>query len=281
MFSLFFLIKSELSKMKKLIIIGLLLFTYVYSSAQDQQKSTTPPPPPPPVPAAPEMMKPGMTEIWNPEVKIIQPAPKDWDAPSDAIILFDGSDINKEWTGMDGKPSIWTVKDGAMVSTKGSGYIKSKRVFGDFQLHIEWKTPSEVSGNSQGRGNSGVFLQELYEVQVLDSYDNRTYRNGQAGAMYKQYAPLVNVCRKPGEWQSYDIVYTAPRFASDSLTYFTPPRVTVFQNGVLIQNNVSLRGPTQYIGIPEYTIKKHGPLSILLQDHGNPVAYRNIWVREL
>lgn len=253
------------------------MFSYIYSSGQVQQKT----PAPPPIPAGPEIMKHEMTEIWDPEVKIIQPGATNRDAPSDAIVLFDGKDINKEWIGMDGKPSIWTIKDEALISTKGSGYIKSKRVFSDFQLHIEWKTPSEVSGYSQGRGNSGVFLQELYEVQVLDSYDNRTYRNGQAGAMYKQYAPLVNVCRKPGEWQTYDIIYTAPRFSNDSLTYFTPPRVTVIQNGVLIQNNVSLRGPTQYIGMPEFTIKKHGPLSILLQDHGNPVAYRNIWIREL
>jgi hypothetical protein len=263
--------------MKKLLIIGLMLFSYIYSSGQVQQKT----PAPPPIPSGPEIMKPEMTEIWYPEVKIIQPGATNRDAPSDAIVLFDGTDINKEWTGMDGKPSIWTIKDGALISTKGSGYIKTKRVFSDFQLHIEWKTPTEVSGFSQGRGNSGVFLQELYEVQVLDSYDNRTYRNGQAGAMYKQYAPLVNVCRKPGEWQTYDIIYTAPRFSHDSLTYFTPPRVTVIQNGVLVQNNVSLRGPTQYIGMPEYTIKKHGPLSILLQDHGNPVAYRNIWIRDL
>ena len=265
--------------MKRLLFIGFMLFSCAYSFGQVQQK--TPPPPPPPIPSGPEKMTPGMTEIWDPEVKVIHPGAANSDAPSDAIILFDGSDINKEWTGMDGKPSIWTVKDGALISTKGSGYIKTKRVFNDFQLHIEWKTPSEVTGYSQGRGNSGVFLQELYEVQVLDSYDNRTYRNGQAGAIYKQYAPLVNVCKKPGEWQTYDIIYTAPRFASDSLTYFTPPRVTVLQNGVLIQNNVSLRGPTQYIGIPEYTIVKHGPKGILLQDHGNPVAFRNIWIREL
>jgi hypothetical protein len=173
------------------------------------------------------------------------------------------------------------VKDGALISVKGAGYIKSKRKFENFQLHIEWKTPSEVTGESQGRGNSGVFLQELYEIQVLDSYNNRTYRNGQAASMYKQYAPLVNVCRKPGEWQTYDVIYTAPTFGTDSTIYVTPPRVTVLQNGVLVQNNVVLRGPTEYIGIPEYFVKKHGPGSIELQDHGNPVGYRNIWIREL
>lgn len=223
----------------------------------------------------------GMTEIWDPEVKIIQPPATNGDAPSDGIILFNGGDISQEWSDNDGNPSKWIVSDGALISVKGAGVIKSKRKFSSFQLHIEWKTPSEVSGESQGRGNSGVFLQELYEIQVLDSYNNRTYRDGQAGSLYKQSAPLVNVSRKPGEWQSYDVIYTAPTFNKDSVTYYTPPRVTVLHNGVLVQNNVSLRGPTVNSGIPEYFIKKHGPGSLVLQDHGNPVAYRNIWIREL
>ena len=263
--------------MKKLLIFSFMLFVCTYVMGQAQQ-ATNPPAAKFPVP---EMMKPGMTEIWEPEVKIIQPGATDSDAPSDAIVLFNGSNVNSEWTDMQGNPTKWIVKDGALISVKGAGYIKSRRKFGNFQLHIEWRTPSEVTGESQGRGNSGVFLQELYEVQVLDSYNNRTYRNGQAASIYKQYAPLVNVCRKPGEWQTYDIIYTAPTFGKDSLVYATPPRVTVLQNGVLVQNNVSLRGPTEYIGIPEYFIKKHGPGSILLQDHGNPVGYRNIWIREL
>jgi 3-keto-disaccharide hydrolase len=240
------------------------------------------------VKAQPQVLKPvdakitsGMTEIWDPEVKIIQPGEKDSDAPSDAILLFNGGDINQEWTDNDGNPSKWIVRDGALISVKGAGVIKSRRKFSNFQLHIEWRTPSEVTGESQGRGNSGVFLQELYEVQVLDSYNNRTYRNGQAGAIYKQYAPLVNVSRKPGEWQTYDIIYTAPTFNNDTVTYYTPPRVTVLHNGVLVENNVSLRGPTLNSGIPEYYVKKHGPRSLVLQDHGNPVAYRNIWIREL
>jgi hypothetical protein len=224
------------------------------------------------------------TEIWDPEIPMVQPAAKIGDPPSDAIILFDGTDINKEWEeaargGV--KPATWIIKDGAMVSVKGSGSLKTKRVFNDFQLHVEWKTPSEITGTSQGRGNSGVYLQDLYEVQILDSWHNRTYRNGQAGAFYKQYAPLVNASRKPGEWQTYDIVFTAPRFGKDSTTYFTPPRATVFHNGILIQNNVALRGPTTFVGIPEYLIKKHGAGSIQLQQHGNPVAFRNIWIREL
>jgi hypothetical protein len=263
--------------MKKMLIFSLMLFICTYGIGQTQQVTK---------PAAskfPELekMTAGMTEIWEPEVKIIQPGIADYDAPSDAIVLFKGTDLNSEWTDMQGNPSKWIIKDGALVSVKGAGFLKSKRKFESFQLHIEWRTPSEVTGESQGRGNSGVYIQELYEVQVLDSYNNRTYRNGQAASIYKQSAPLVNACRKPGEWQVYDIIYTAPTFGNDSTIYVAPPRVTVLQNGVLVQNNVSLRGPTEYIGVPEYFIRKHGPGSIELQDHGNPVGYRNIWIREL
>lgn len=273
--------------MRKLLIISLMLIGYAMCYGQNQQtanqqtanQQTANPQTAKPV--NPNKMMPGMTEIWDPEVKIIQPGAKDSDPPSDAIILFNGTDVNAEWVDSRGNPTKWVINDGALVCVKGSGVIKTKRKFSNFQLHIEWRTPAEVSGESQGRGNSGVFLQELYEIQVLDSYNNRTYREGQAGSLYKQRAPLVNVCRKPGEWQSYDVIYTAPTFNNDSTYYNTPPRVTIFQNGVLIQNNYSLRGPTEYIGIPEYFIKKHGPGSLVLQDHGNPVAFRNIWVREL
>ncbi len=229
----------------------------------------------------PAPMKAKMTEIWDPEVKIVQPGELPGMPPSDAIILFDGHDINKEWVDSMGNPSKWVVKDGAVICIPKSGEIRTKRKFSDFQLHIEWRTPLEAKGVSQERGNSGIFLQGLYEVQVLDNYENRTYRNGQAGSIYKQHVPLVNACRKPGEWQTYDIIYTAPRFASDSSVYFTPPRVTVIHNGILIQNNVSLRGPTLYEGMPEYSVRKHGAEPLVLQDHGNPVAYRNIWIREL
>jgi hypothetical protein len=263
--------------MNKLLIISLMLSAYAYSSGQSQpltKPSTT-------HPTDINNMTKEMTEIWDPEVKIVQPGKKDIEPPSDAIVLFDGTDFNSEWVDEKGNPSKWIIKDGALICVKGSGSIKTKRIFSDFQLHIEWKTPSEVTGESQGRGNSGVYLQGLYEVQVLDSYNNRTYRNGQAGSLYKQYAPLVNVSRKPGEWQSYDIIYTAPTFKKDTTTYFTPPRVTILHNGILIQNNVSLRGPTLSIGIPENFIKKHGPASLVLQDHNNPVAFRNIWIREL
>jgi len=267
--------------MKKLIILSLSLLTGAFSFGQPQQR------PGPPAGGTqkqefPARMTPPMTEIMEPEVKVIQPGDQTAMPPSDAIILFDGTaDINLEWQDSRGNPTKWIVQDGVLVCVKGSGVIQTKRRFNDFQLHIEWKAPAEVIGDGQGRGNSGVYLQGLYEVQVLDSYNNKTYRNGQAGSLYKQYAPLVNASRKPGEWQSYDIIYAAPRFANDTTTYFTPPRVTVLHNSVLIQNNVSLRGPTLYIGMPEYSVKKHGAEPLVLHYHGNPVAYRNIWIREL
>lgn len=285
--------------MKKLLILSLMLTTTVLVAGQEQsnqnrqrrqQEQAQPSTPQTPAaqpqqrperPQDPNRMVPGMTEIFVPEVPIVQPGAKDSDPPADAIVLFNGSNTD-EWTDNKGNPTKWIIQDGSLVCVRGSGVIQTKRKFGSVQLHIEWKTPAEVQGNGQGRGNSGVFMQELYEVQVLDSYDNKTYRHGQAGSLYKQHAPLVNVSRKPGEWQTYDIIYTAPTFnPKDTTTYLTPPRITVLHNGVLIQNNVSLRGPTQYIGIPEYTIRVHGPGSLVLQDHGNPVAYRNIWIREL
>jgi hypothetical protein len=228
----------------------------------------------------PMPMKPEMTEIWDPEVRVVTPGIMPMDAPSDAIILFNGVDLENEWTAGNGGTPRWTVENGYATVVKGTGIIKTKRVFEDFQLHIEWRSPEEVVGTGQGRGNSGVFLQERYEIQILDNYNNRTYRNGQAGSIYKQNAPLVNACKPPGAWQTSDIIYIAPRFKDDG-TYFTPPTVTVLHNGVLVQNNVQLRGPTEYIGIPEYKIVKHGPGSIMLQDHGDPVSFRNIWVREL
>jgi hypothetical protein len=225
-------------------------------------------------------MKPEMTEIWDPEITVVTPGETPMDAPADAIVLFDGKSLKENWTKEDGTEPGWSVADGCATVVKGAGVIKTKKEFNDFQLHIEWRTPAEVVGESQGRGNSGIFLQGLYELQVLDNYNNRTYRNGQAGSFYKQHPPLVNVCKGPGVWQVYDVIYTAPRFNANG-TYFTPPYVTVLQNGVLVQNHVALRGPTEYIGIPEYFEKPHGAGPIILQDHGNPVSYRNIWIREL
>ncbi len=264
--------------MKKSVISIMMLLSFAFYAAQGQQGNAQQTRQKQQYPAR---MTPQMTEFFEPAVKVIQPAAQVGMAPSDAIVLFDGSDVNKEWEDSRGNPTKWVVENGALVCVKGSGVVQTKRKFNDFQLHIEWKSPSEVKGDGQGRGNSGVYLQSLYEVQVLDSYNNPTYVQGQAGSLYKQHAPLVNACRKPGEWQSYDIIYTAPRFEEDSLSWFAPPRVTVIHNGVLIQNNVSLRGPTLYIGMPEYSIRKHGAMPLVLQDHGNPVAFRNIWIREL
>jgi hypothetical protein len=227
--------------------------------------------------------------IMDPEVTKIEPGVIDSDPPSDAIILFDGKDLN-EWEevtwgpgGPGGKkPISWIIKDGGMLPASSSGTAQTKRIFRDFQLHMEWRTPTGLPATvtGQDRGNSGVIIQGTYEVQILDSYTNRTYRNGQAGAVYMQYAPLVNPSRKEGQWQTFEIIYTAPRF-KDSATYFTPPRITVIYNGVLVQNNVILQGPTVFPGIPQYIIKEHGDGPIQLQQHGNPTAFRNIWIREL
>lgn len=226
-------------------------------------------------------MKPEMTEIWEPEVKIVSPGAKYGDAPSDAIILFDGTNLEEEWVSErdNGNPG-WKVEDGAVIVVPRTGGIKTKREFENFQLHIEWRSPSEVKGESQGRGNSGIFMQGIYEVQVLDNYNNRTYRNGQAGSIYKNHAPMVNACRPPGEWQTYDIIYTAPVFKADG-TYLVAPRITVIHNGVVVQNAAEVRGPTVYIGVPEYFVKPHGKGPISLQDHGDLVSFRNIWIREI
>jgi hypothetical protein len=199
--------------------------------------------------------------------------------PSDAVVLFDGRDL-AQWVDMEGNPTKWITRDGYMECVKGSGYVRTLQNFGDCQLHIEWATPSPAHGEGQGRGNSGVFFGlDRYEVQVLDSFENKTYADGSAAAIYGQYPPLVNASRPPGQWQFYDIIYTAPRFdAQDKL--ISRARLTVFHNGVLVQNNVELTGPTSWLDRAAYQPHpEKQPLS--LQDHGNPVRYRNIWVREL
>ncbi len=230
------------------------------------------------VPPKRESISPQVTQIWEQSPTVITAGKNSGDAPSDAIILFDGKDLSK-WTSESGNSAPWQVSDGSMTVVAGTGAIKTKQVFGDIQLHIEWRTPSEVKGEGQDRGNSGIFFQEQYELQVLDSYENSTYSNGQAGAIYKQYIPLVNASRKPGEWQTYDVVYTAPRFSENNGRVIVPAYITVFQNGVIIQNHVQLTGPTENQGLPVY--KTHGKKSIVLQDHSTLVSYRNIWVREL
>ena len=212
------------------------------------------------------------------EPKIIDPGDATR-APSDAVVLFDGKDLSN-WVSVNGgAPAKWEVKDGAMVVARGTGSIRTKREFDDIQLHIEWATPAEVVGEGQGRGNSGVFLQGLYEVQVLDSYNNKTYFHGQAGSIYKQYPPLVNACRKPGEWQTYDIIYHAPIFGDDGRVK-KKATISALHNGVLIQDHSEVFGATTHEPVfPTYT--KHGKGPIILQDHGNPVRFRNVWVREL
>jgi 3-keto-disaccharide hydrolase len=199
--------------------------------------------------------------------------------PSDALVLFDGNNVD-QWIGRDG-PVQWTVHDGILTVKSGTGDIQTRRSFRDFQLHVEWRIPSDVHGEGQQRGNSGVYLQGRYEIQVLDSYHNRTYADGQAGAVYGQASPLVNAMRKPGDWNVYDLIFTAPRFNADG-SLFTAAHVTLLHNGVLIQNNTEIRGDTGLLGKPAYTPSERGP--IRLQDHqnvGESVSYRNIWIREL
>lgn len=221
-------------------------------------------------------LEPKLTEVWEPVPAKITPGELNA-PPSDAIILFDGKDLN-EWTNGKGGVAGWIVADGAMTVKPRTGIIKTKQKFGDFQLHIEWRTPAEVKGDGQGRGNSGIFMMGVYELQVLDSYESVTYSNGQAGSMYKQSIPLVNACKGPGEWQTYDVIFMAPVFTEKG-SLKSPARITVLHNGVLIQNNYELKGPTEYNRIPMY--KAHGKESLSLQDHGNPTSFRNIWVREL
>lgn len=225
-----------------------------------------------------ESLDPRVTEVWEIKAPVITPGKNSGDAPSDAIVLFDGKDLSK-WSNRAGESPSWELKDGVVTVVKGTGEMKTKQEFGDIQLHIEWRSPATVEGEGQNRGNSGIFFHGLYELQVLDSYENTTYSNGQAGSIYKQHVPLVNANRKPGEWQTYDVVFTAPRFSETSARIISPAYITVIHNGVLIQNHVALAGGTQYKGLPVY--KTHGKGPISLQDHGTPVSYRNIWVREL
>lgn len=225
-----------------------------------------------------DLTKPEQTEVWDPEPTVVTPALMPNAPPSDAIILFDGTQLD-QWVGKDGNPAKWMVKDGCMTVAAGAGEIKTKESFGDFQLHVEWRSPMESDSlKGQAKGNSGIFLQSRYEVQVLNSYQNRTYANGQAGSIYKQYPPFVNACRKPGEWNAYDIIYTAPRFRKNG-SVESPAYITLLHNGIILQNHTAVQGETAYIGAPSY--KAHGNAPIMLQDHGNAVSYRNIWLRKL
>jgi len=248
--------------------------------------------------AQPARGNPADTEIWSPAPKIVAPGATAGAAPSDAIVLFDGTNLDQWVQNSDKSPAKWTVADGILTVNKRAGSIETKRTFNNFQLHIEWRIPVDITGSGQSRGNSGVFLASTgpgddgYELQVLDSYGamgregadqtpTDTYVNGQAGSIYKQSIPLANAMRKEGEWQVYDIVWTRPVFNADG-TLKTPAYVTAFHNGVLIQNHFELKGETLYIGQPFY--KAFGPAPIKLQAHGDPsppISFRNIWVREL
>jgi len=222
-----------------------------------------------------------VTEVWEPTPEVVTLDKNN--IPSDATVLFDGTSLNQWQSAKEGEAK-WLLKDGAMTVVAGTGDIKTKETFCDAQLHVEWRMPTQITNEKgelltgQGRNNSGVFFQQRYEIQILDSYNNKTYANGQAGAVYKQHIPLVNATKAPGEWQSYDIIFTAPVFdASGKLK--SKAKMTALHNGVLVQNNVEIQGVTEWIGAPTYSA--HGCDSIRLQDHGNPVSFRNIWLRKL
>jgi hypothetical protein len=263
-------------KLNYLAYLFLALVTLIQTASFAQNKYPSTPPEVSPMP-----MKPEMTEIWNPEVVVVTPAKKLGDAPSDALILFDGKNLD-QWVSQKDltKPAPWKIVDNDHIEVvPGSGGIQTKMKFGDCQLHIEWSAPDVVESAGQGRGNSGVFFQNRYELQVLDSYNNRTYANGQAGSIYKDHPPLVNAMRSPLEWNTYDVIYTAPRFKADG-RLDAPARITVLHNGVLIQNNSTINGLTYYIGLHNYP-ESHGDDVISLQDHGNKTQFRNIWLRKL
>lgn len=229
--------------------------------------------------ATAQITDPKATEVWTPKPRVVTPGSAT-QAPSDAIVLFDGSNFSEFVSVKDSATAVaWTLNaDKSMTVGAGKGDIRTKRSFGDCQLHLEFRAPEVVKGEGQGRGNSGVFLQQRYEVQVLDCYQNTTYSNGQTASVYKQSIPLVNACKKPGEWQTYDIIYTAPRFNKDSVLV-APGHVTVMHNGIVVQNHTEIKGTTEYIGLPKNVA--HGKAPIQLQDHGDLVSYRNIWIREL
>jgi hypothetical protein len=240
-----------------------------------------------PARGTPPRGNPADTEVWEPVPPIVTPGPTPSAPPSDAIILFDGTNLDQWVSNRDKSPAHWTVADGILTVNKPAGNIETKRSFRNYQLHIEWRIPENITGDSQGRGNSGVFLASTgvgdagYELQVLDSYNNKTYVNGQAGSIYKQSIPLANANKKPGEWQVYDVIWTAPAFNADG-SLKAPAYVTAFHNGVLIQNHVELKGETLYIGKPVYKAFDGAPIK--LQAHGDaspPISFRNIWVREL
>lgn len=242
---------------------ALCCFIILASNAQAQQGKDLPP---------------EATEFYEPVPPVIKPGESSNTPPSDAIVLFDGANL-KFWESEKGGEATWKVENGIVTVNPGTGGIKTKEAFGDVQIHLEWRSPEEVVSEGQGRGNSGVYIMNKYELQILDSYDNNTYTNGQAASIYKQSPPLVNATKPPGEWNTYDIIFMAPRFNEDGMV-ISPARITALHNGVLVQNNYVLSGPTEYTGIPNYTAHEE-ELPLHLQDHGNLVSFRNIWVRKL
>jgi hypothetical protein len=234
-----------------------------------------------------QKMKPEDTEVWTPVPPVVTPGATESEPPSDAVVLFNGTNEDEWVSAQDHTPAQWMVADGLLTVNKHAGNIETKKRFEDYQLHIEFRIPADITGSGQARGNSGVFLASTgpgddgYELQVLDAYNNPTYVNGMGGSIYKQSPPLVNPARKPGEWQSYDVVWTAPRFNADG-SLASPAYVTVFFNGVLVQNHFQLQGQTLYVGKPFYKAYDRAPIK--LQAHGDasaPMSFRNIWVRPL
>jgi hypothetical protein len=255
---------------------AILLFMGIAVQAQQPASNPTQPKP-----------KPEDTEIWTPKPPVVTPGTQLGAPPSDAIVLFDGKNLDEWVTVKDKSPAQWDVHDGVATVKKSGGNIETRRSFKNYQLHAEYKIPESITGTSQARGNSGVFLASTglgddgYELQVLDNYNNETYVNGMAGSIYKQAIPLANACRKPGEWNVYDVVWTAPTFNDDG-SVKTPAYATVFFNGVIVENHFELKGQTLYIGKPFY--KAYDKAPIKLQAHGDksePISFRNIWVREL
>jgi hypothetical protein len=255
---------------------ALLLLFAASAAAQAPPAAPTPPPDPEGIP---------QHDLNRPQPRIVTPAggvpaANPGKPPSDAVVLFDGKDLSQWASQKDGSPAAWKVENGYIEVVKGKGGIQTRQGFGDVQLHIEWMTPSPAKGQSQDRGNSGVFFAgDRYEIQVLDSYENKTYPDGQAGATYGQYPPLVNASRPPGEWQAYDIVFTAPRIDAAGAVE-KPAIVTVFHNGLVVHHATAFAGPTAHKVIGKYTAA-HARGPVRLQDHGNPVHFRNIWIRPL
>jgi hypothetical protein len=268
-----FLNSKTLAFLALIVVAGLGLAQTVFAQTADQAAKP----------------KPEDTEIWSPEPKVVTPGATESAPPSDAIVLFDGKNLDEWVSAQDHSPANWNVHDGIVTVVKGpgGGNIETKRKFKNYQLHLEFRIPENITGTSQARGNSGVFLASTgpgdagYELQVLDNYNNKTYVNGMVGSIYKQAIPLANPARKPGEWQTYDVIWTAPTFNEDG-SLKSPAFATVLFNGVLVENHFELKGETFYIGKPFY--KKYDTAPIKLQAHGDksePISFRNIWVREL